>query len=343
MKKTTAFFLTIGVLAMIIGGIGSAVYFNRAQNTMTDTKKQSYEIKNKQSPKDIHLNLSGNADFYILTENSNKVIMNTHSSLPVSLDSSLDVKETKDQLTISTTSEKQKKELNRLKFDLFDRGSAVTLTIPDDAERIIIDGKATGTVHLSEVKTKDLSVKLDLADIDLNYTSSEKLTVETTNADINIYSEVRTDEATFNTTNGDIEINDFAASNWSASSKSGDIYVNTVKGSTKLSTVNGDIQATDLKGDAEIESVNGSFSLYGTAIPKKLLAETQQGDIQLHTEEIVYDVTIKAKTKLGDSTIFGKERTSYKRGKGSKSFELQTNSGDILVEGPSDYEDGEED
>ncbi|OTN88312.1 hypothetical protein A5819_000764 [Enterococcus sp. 7E2_DIV0204] len=343
MKKTTAFFLTIGVLAMIIGGIGSAVYFRRAEHSMTDMKTQNYEIKNKQSTKEIHLNLSGNAEFYILTENTNKVKMQTRSSVPVSLESSLDVKEKDNQLAISANSDKKKLELDGLKFDLFDRGSAVTLTIPNDTERLIIDGKATGTINLSTVQTKELDITLNNPDINVSDVNAEKLAIETANGDLNIYSEVRADKATLKTTNGDLQVNDFAASTWSATSTSGDIYINTAKGISTIESTNGEIQVTDLKGQAKVKSINGDFSLYGTEIPKDLFVETQQGSIHLHTEEVLYDVTIKTKTKLGDSTIFGKERTSYTRGKGTKTFTLQTNSGDISVEGPSDYEDGEDD
>ncbi|MGX7265822.1 DUF4097 family beta strand repeat-containing protein [Enterococcus crotali] len=342
MKKTTTFFLTIGVLAMIIGGIGGAVYFSRAENSMVDEKKQTYDIKNKQSKKEIHLNLSGNAEFYVLTDNSDKVVMNSRSSLPVSLKSTLDVKEKNDQLLISVSSDQRKKEFEGLKFGFFDRGSAVTLTIPEDTERLIIDGKSDGAIHLSNAATKDLAISFTNADIDVNDVNAEKLAIKTTNGYLNIFNDVRADEATFQTTNGDINVNDFTASKWSASSTSGDISLNEVKGVANIETTNGDIQVSNLKGEAQAKSVNGSFSLSGTEIPKKLLVESQQGDIEIHTEEILYDITIKAKTQLGDHTIFGKERTSYKRGKGTKSFTLQTNSGDISVEGPSDYDDGED-
>ena len=342
MKKTTAFFLTIGVLAMIIGGIGSAVYFRRAEDSMTDTKKQSYEIKNEQSTKEIHLDLSGDADFYILTESSNKVVMNTRSSAPVSLNSSLEVKEKNDQMTISATSEKKKIALEGVKIGIFDRGSAVTLTIPDSTERLIIGGKSAGTINLSNITTKDFSIAMNNADITINNINTEKLAAETNNGYLNVNSDVKTDKSTFKTTNGDIQVSDFAASNWSAVSTSGDITLNNTKGIAKIEATNGDIQATNLKGEAEVKSINGDFSLYGTEIPKKLTVESQRGDIQLHTEEILYDIAIKTKTKLGDSTIFGKERTSYKRGKGSKTINLQTKSGDISIEGPSDFEDDEE-
>ncbi|MGX7245359.1 DUF4097 family beta strand repeat-containing protein [Enterococcus quebecensis] len=342
MKKTTAFFLSIGVMTMIIGGIGSGVYFKRAEKSMTDTKKQSYEIKNKENTKEIHLTLSGNADFYILTEPTDKIVMNTRSSAPISLNSSLDVKETNDQLMVSANSAKNKTEFEGLNFDLFNRGAAVTLTIPESAEHLIIDGNAKGRINLSNITTKDLSIKLNDADLDVNNINADKLAIETTHGDLNVYADVHTDKATFTTKNGDILISEFTASNWTATSSSGDISLNTVNGSAKIDTINGDIQATDLKGEIEAKSTNGDFSLYGTEIPKKLTVNSQQGDINLHTEEILYDVAIKTKTKLGDSTIYGKDSSSYKRGKGSKTFDLQTKSGDISVEGPSDFENEED-
>lgn len=323
MKKTTVFFLTIGVLAIIIGGIGSVVYSSRAEHSMTETKKQSYEIKNKQSSKEIHLNLSGNADFHIITEHSNNVVMTTQSSISVSLNSLLDVNEKNNQLVISANSNKKSNGFEGLKSSIFYSEAAVTLTIPDNAEHLVIDGNAKGTIHLSTVTTQNLSMTMN-------------------NATIDVTNDVYTDKALFNTTSGDIHISDFAASNWSATSTSGDIILSRVKGSTKIETTHGEILVTDLKGEAEAKSVSGGFTLNGAKIPKKLTVESQQGDIQLHTEEISYDITIKTKTKFGDSTLFGKERTFYKQGSGSKSFDLQTKSGDILVEGPSDF-DVEED
>lgn len=343
MKKTTAFFLVVGILAMFIGAIGSAVYFRRAEVSMTDFKKESYEIKNKQNTKEIHLDLSGNASFYIVTENTNQVTLQTRSSIPVKINSTLEVKEQNNQLNVAAKSTQSEEKLSELKLDIFNRGSAVTLTIPDDTERLIIDGKSKGTIHLSDVTTKDLSIEFNDADINATSINADKLAIETTNGYLNIYSDVKTDAATFKTTNGDININDFAASNWSVASTSGDVSLNAIKGNVKIETTNGDIQATDLKGEAEVNSAYGDISLYGTELPKKLVASSQSGDIQLHTEEILYDVAIKAKSKFGDITIFGKERTSYKRGKETKVLDLQTKSGSISVEGPSDYEDGDDD
>ncbi|MCA5013883.1 MULTISPECIES: DUF4097 family beta strand repeat-containing protein [unclassified Enterococcus] len=343
MKKTTAFFLTIGVVTMIIGGIGSAVYFRRAEQSMTDTKKESYTVKKNENLKEIHLSLAGNAEYYISTESTNKVVMNTRSYAPISIKSALKVDEKNGQLLISANGNRDEKKLGSMKFDFFsfDRGSSVSLTIPDNAERIIVDGKASGRINLSGINAKNITVKTDNADVDANSLNTEKLALETTNGYLNVYTDVHADKATFKTTNGDINLNDFAALNWSAITTSGDISLESVKGTSTIETMNGDINASNLKGEATIKNTNGSFDLYGSDIPKLLNVTTQRGDINLYTDEILYDIAIHSKTQLGDSTIFGKERSSFKRGKGSRVFDLQSNSGDISIEGPVDSEDDE--
>ncbi|MDA9471683.1 hypothetical protein C240_1858 [Enterococcus sp. 5H] len=324
---------------MIVGGIGSAVYFNRAEKSMTDIKKDTYEIKDKKNTKEIHLTLSGNADFYLLSENSDQVVMNTRSSVPVTVNSSLDVKEKDNQLMISANANKAKAELKGLQFGLFDRGSSVTLTIPNTAERIIIDGETSGDITFSNTTTKDLDITLKNADISINNINSEKLSVKSDNGDLTISSDSHSDQATFESTNGDVYINDFTSSDWSVITKEGDISLDAIKGVAQIETKNGDIDAINLKGDADIKSTNGDITLTGSNIPKNLTITSEFGDINVYTDEILYDVVIKAQTNFGDSKIFGKERTSYNKGKETKSLILKTKSGDISVEGPSEYED----
>lgn len=343
MKKTTAFFLSVGVLAMLIGGIGSAVYFNQAQKSMTDIKKDTYEIKNKKSTKEIHLTLSGNADFYLLSENSDQVVMNTRSSVPITVESSLDVKEKENQLMISANATKTKVDLKGIQFGLFDRGSSVALTIPKTVEKIIIDGETSGNITFSNTTMKDLDITLKNADISINSINAEKLSVKSDHGDLFISSDTHSDQAAFESTNGDIFMNDFTSSDWSVITKEGDISLNTIKGAAQIETKNGDIDATNLKGDADIKSLNGNISLTGSDIPKNLTITSEFGDINIYTDEILYDVVIKSQTNFGDSTIFGKERTSYTTGKETKSLILKTKSGDILVEGPSEYEDEQSD
>lgn len=339
MKKTTAFFLSVGVLAMIVGSIGSVTYFKRAEKSMTETKKETYDIKNSANAKEVHLTLSGNTDFHILTENSDQVVMNSRSSIPISITSSLEASEKDEQLMITAKSTKKKLDMKGFATNIFTRSSFVSLTIPSTAERIVIDGDASGHVIFSNSTTKELAINLKNADISTHNINSDKLALETENGDLNIYSDVRSDEATFRAVNGNIAISDFTASNWNAISNDGDVSLDTVKGTAKIETKNGGIDAGNLRGDTTLKSINGDIILTGSDIPNNLTITSDHGDITIYTENILYDVTINTQSKYGDSTIFGKERTSYKDGKATRSLTLRTTAGDIYIEGPSEYED----
>lgn len=340
MKKTTAFFLTVGVLAMIIGGIGSITFFRRAEHSMTEVKKEQYTIKNKQAIKEVHLNLSGNADYIkVYSDNSNKIKLNTKNYLSSSLKGSLSVKEESDKLTATIKTSQTKKEQDFIQFNVFDRGSSTSVVIPENTEKLVISGDASGDVDLSDLTIENLTIKMTNADLSFGNLNAKEATIHSDYGSISIYGEAKIEKSTFSTKSGDVRVSDFTSSNWSVLSRDGDISLERTKGNVSIESTNGDIYTTDIKGEATVKSINGDFELYGTEIPKKLAVELKQGDIQIYPDEILYNTAITAETHMGDCSIFGKNRTSYKQGKESNSMNLKTKYGDITIDGPSEYED----
>ncbi|MTD38294.1 DUF4097 family beta strand repeat protein [Erwinia sp. CPCC 100877] len=340
MKKTTAFFLTVGVLAMIIGGIGSITYFRRAEHSMTETKQEQYTIKNKQGIKEVHLNLSGNAQrIKIYSDDSNKIKLNTKNYLSYFLNSSLSVKEESDKLTATIKTSQKKRAHDSIQFNIFDRGSITSVAIPANTEKLVISGNASGDIDLSDLTIENLAVEMTNADLSFSNLNAKEAVIHSDHGDVSIYGESKIEKSAFSTKNGDIRVAAFTSSEWSVHSRDGDVSLEQVKGNVTLESTNGDITVTDLKGEAAVKSVNGDFELYGTEIPKKLSVELKQGDIEIYPEEILYDTAITAEAHMGDSSIFNKNRTSYKQGKETNVMDLKTKYGDITIDGPSEYEE----
>lgn len=341
MKKSTVFFISIAVIAIIVGGIGSAAYFRKAEKTATTTEQEHYTIKDKNNAKEVHVTLTGNADFYIYSGESAQVLLNTRSSVSTTITSSLQVKEENNQLAIQATSHQQNSPTNKLgiSVDMFDRGSSVALSLPTGVERLVIDGDATGSIHLTTISADELSTTLDEANIHLETTKTNKLSVATVSGGISTTTDTKSEQATFTTNFGDLFIDDFSASNWSATSIKGDISLINPKGIYSVESKNGTVNVMYPKGQPQIKTANGDINVTTNDLPKKLEASSQNGDITMHTEEILYNISIQAKTKVGDSEIFDKTRTSYKQGTGATPFVLTSNAGDITVEGPFDYEE----
>lgn len=341
MKKTTAFFLCIGVIAMIGGGIGAGVFYQRAEKSMTTHKVEEYKIKKKTSSEEIHLILNGNSNYVIQTENLDKVMMETSFGSSASIESSMKVEEKENQLIISTTGNQSALEISnfRIGFFLDDFNPEVTLTIPENARKIIVEGNGQGNIRFDTIKSEDLSINLSSSDLSFNTINTDKLNVTLFSGDIHLYGDTRSKEVIVSTTSGDLELIDLSAEKVTASTKAGDIYLDQINGTSTIETTLGDINATNLKGDASVKIGTGSFELNGDSLPKKLKVVTTLGDISIYPQEILYNTSIKANSTLGDITIYGEERKTYLDGYPNRTFDLTTGTGDITVDGPSEYEE----
>lgn len=342
MKKTTAFFLTIGIITMIGGGIGAATFYQRAERTMVTHKKEEHKIKNKNALEEVHLKLTGNANYVLQTEASDKVLMETSFGPTFNINSSLKVEEKDNRLNISTTGNQSDISINKFKIGIFfeDFSPEVVITIPNNTKKIVIDGDGNSRVHLVDITTNDLEVKLTHSDLIFSTTNVETLTAKLTTGGISLSGDTRSKEISVSTNSGDLNLNDLSIEKLTASSGTGNIYLDQINGVSTVETNQGDIRVTNLKGEASFKLGNGSFALRGyDVLPKKLSVTSNSGDISIYPEEILYNTSIKATSKLGDVEIFGKERTSYTNGKNNRTFDLSTQTGDISVSGPSDYKD----
>lgn len=341
MKKTTAFFLVIGVLAMIGGGIGAATFYHRAENTMITHKKEEHVIKNKKALKEVHLNLSGNANYKIQTEASDKVLMETSFGTSSTIESSLKVEEKTDRLNISTSGNQSNTVNNKFRIGFFfdEFNPTVTITIPENAEKIIVEGAGAGDVSFEGVGTKDLAIDLNHSDLFFNQVNTETLDIKLSTGDINLYGDTRSKKISAVTNYGDLELVNLSVEKLNAKTGTGDIYLSEVNGVSTIETNLGDVTVSNLKGDATFTIGTGSFDLTGNDLPKKLKVTANLGDISIETDEILYNTSITATSSLGDVEIFGNEKTGYSNGKADRSFELSTKTGDISVDGPSDHEE----
>lgn len=341
MKKTTAFFLTIGVVAMLVGGIGSVFYFHRAEKSAVKNTHETYPIKNPNAIKEARINLSGNTHVNIQTDAIDHVTMDTHRQ-SINLKSSLKVKENDHRLIIDMAANQQEKVTKEISFGFFDHFySNVIITIPDNIDKLVIEGDTKGTVSISKMNTEELSLDLKNSTVHFSNITTETLSSTSQNGNISLSDNVHTAVASFKTKNGNITLVDFSVDNLSAVSENGDVFLTRTNGAATIETTNGDISLVDVKGEVTAKSNNGSIRLQGNDLPKKLNVSSKQGDISLSTNEILYDVSITGKSKLGDISIFDKKRTNYHQGNASRIFDLETTFGNITVDGPYEHQKDE--
>lgn len=347
MKKVTIFFLIIGVLTMAVGGIGSAVFYQRAQSSMVENIEENYTIKNKEKIKKMNLNLSGNADYVIQGTTGNDISMDARSSVTEPLKGSLDVEESSDTLTVSVNGKQGNGSLGEFRFGFHFENSQIVLMVPNDIDVITVNDEASGYINLSDFSNEEFTMNIKNSDISVSSISTDKMSVTGSSSDINFWGDSKVEELSLKTEYGSITLNDFVANTIDLSTSSGDIYLSEVKSVTsKISSKNGEISINNLRGEADISGSNGSIYLSGEEFPDKLNATMEHGDIELSVYGELKNLSIDAESDLGDITIFGEETDSYSIGNGKTEFELKTKTGDINVYGDyyydnEDYDDEE--
>lgn len=307
MKKTTTFFLIIGVLALIIGGSGSIYYYNKVdQSIVANGSHEEYTLKKGHTAKEATINLTGNAHFTIQTDNSEKITMENQGSRISKIKSSFNVKESDQKITVDTEANSKVSELDNNKFNFgFSFFSnfepPVIITIPNTIEKLTVKGTSNNYVDFNGIDNKELTVDFKKSDISFNSIISDSINISMDN---------------------------------------GDLYLNQVKGDTTLKVNRGSVDAYDITGSFDIQIDTGDFHLSGSELPKKLTSKVKKGDISINTEEILYDISINAKSDLGDVSIFDNDHSTYKNGSAKRTFDLESRFGDISVDGPSnDYDD----
>ncbi|WP_170924831.1 DUF4097 family beta strand repeat-containing protein [Candidatus Enterococcus clewellii] len=340
MKKTTIFFLLTGILTMAVGGIGSAIFYQRAQTTMIEHINDSYTIKNKDKIKTLNLKLSGNADYVIQGTTDSDVSMEARSSVTEPLKGSLDVEESGDTLTVSVNGKQSNGTFDNFRFGFHIESSQIVLTVPNDIDIINISDDASSYIDLSNFSNKEISMKLKNSDVSASSLASEKVKITGKSSDINFWGDSKIDELTIETEHGQIDLNNFVGSSVDLSTSSGDIYLSEVKSTTtNITSKNGEISLYNLRGEADVSGNNGSIYLYGEEFPDKLNATMEHGDIELSLYGEIKNLAIDIDTDLGDKEIFGEERSSYTIGSGKNEFNLKTKTGDINVYGDYYYDE----
>lgn len=344
MKKVTIFFLIIGILAMAVGGIGSAVFYQKAKASMVQTQHETYTIKNKKAVKELHLTLSGNANYVLYPSTDNQVSMNTQSSVTAPINGTFDAKEANGTLAVSVNGKQKNETFERFDFQFFHlEASQIELTVPEDIDRLVIDGDASGNIQISDFITDEFEVSLDHADIEFISNTSEDLKVSSKDGAVSIYGDSRVEKMALESEHGDISLYGFTGNEVELITSSGNIDLTDVKTSTLTAdSKNGEFYINELRGEVTLTGKSGSIYLTGENVPKKLKAAMEHGDIEIDLSQNVDNITIKAESELGDIDLLDEGKSTYTRGKNGSEFELKTNTGDISVYGIYSYDEAYE-
>ena len=169
------------------------------------------------------------------------------------------------------------------------------------------------------------------ADLYIENMQADTMSFSSTSGDIEAYT-LQLGSAEIETISGDVEIDELV----------GDITISTTSGdidgydlqseSTKIETNSGKIAIDDLVGSVSVITTSGDITLGMIDLSHPIQIDSTSGNVEILTESEPTDVNFNINSLSGDINILDEYRGSAAIGKASTLVEIETASGDILVE-----------
>ncbi|MGM0898544.1 MAG: DUF4097 family beta strand repeat-containing protein [Bacillota bacterium] len=184
---------------------------------------------------------------------------------------------------------------DRPRFSLFgfNRSSTLQVYVPESGLDSLSVGSTNGAIQADDIQAADISFEANNGRIELDAVESETVDVETAN--------------------GRIELTDVDADM-------------TVRAS------NGRIIFTDVSGELEAKANNGRIDLTVDTLDFPVELETNNGHIEIHTENEPDNARIEARIDNGSIDVYGRENEQSVFGDGDVLIQLISNNGRIVVE-----------
>ncbi|WP_313892019.1 DUF4097 family beta strand repeat-containing protein [Psychrobacillus sp.] len=208
-------------------------------------------------------------------------------------------------------------QLKSKKFKLFSfifllKELKVNVALPKKLYTTIIMKTDNGRIRAEKILGKSIKATSDNGSIGLREFAANVLEVETDNGRIEV-DKVQADKLSTKTDNGRIELRNIDAEK---------IVSETDNGRILMEYVNGDIIG---------KTDNGRISLLTSSLDRMIQLDTDNGSIQVETENNPTDVTIHTKTDHGRISVFGEKNSRTVFGSGTNTVKLSSDNGKITV------------
>lgn len=231
----------------------------------------------------------------ILTNNTKIEVLPTNDS---DITAELSTKSKKHELLVKVEDstffiEVKDKQKSFISLDFFSFGTALTVYVPEKVYDSLQVESDNGRITIEQIKVNDVNVKADNGRIELGSIDSNTVTVRSSN---------------------------------------GRIAMESINSSTiNANSSNGKIMFDHVEGDISGKTNNGSIELVTTDLDRSIELETDNGKINIQTEQEPTNVTFDVRVDNGKVLIFGSSSWDTVIGNGENLIKLKTNNGGITV------------
>lgn len=340
MKKKVISFAVFGTILAVVGGVGGAIYFPKAEKQSRTSIDERYQVK--KNTKNLELSVKGNIR-YQLYESPDQDVHVSGQAHSVTTKQSFDFQPRengdKTAIDVAFTETGDYREYVQLGFSQY-----VEIAIPASFETITINSTQNSQVEIDNLKTKELVLNADSHDYsNLRNLRVDNLTVNAQAGRIHLSDIKAQKTVTMKGEQGDFTISNSRAEKFAIHNTDGYISLSELTGNSQVQTTGGFVTLSELKGKTAVETVDGDIDWEHSKIIDDLTIKTSTGDIRVNLERQPSNFSIATKNDNGTVRLFGKERASMKKGTGNPTLTLESLHGDIRVyDEDSEYDEYDE-
>ena len=188
------------------------------------------------------------------------------------------------------------------------------------------------TIQLPQKLYEQIIIENDSGKIEMESQQAKYMKIKTDNGKIFLKS-LLARALKAKTDNGRIIVNDSNFTNVIATTDNGRVCVNHSRAEKfELSTDNGRIELNEVSGEIWATTDNGRIEGYIPQVTKPLKWKTDNGSINLKTDEVLDNVTLTVKSDFGRINVYGEKGKKFQFGDGSIPIRFKTDNGRITVE-----------
>lgn len=337
MKKKVIGFAVFGVILAVVGGVGSAFYFPKAEKQSRTSINEQYKVK--KNNKNLDISIKGNIT-YNFSESNDQNIHISGKAHSVMSKQSFTWKPTetgdKTMIDVAFSETGDYRDFIQLGFSQY-----VNIAIPTSFESITINGAKDSSLEVSGLKTGDLVINTKQHDYAiLQGLTLDNLTVNTDAGNVDLTGIRAQKKITLEGNQGYFSIYDSRAKTFDVQSTDGQIRLDDLTGDSTVKTDSGFVSLSALKGKTAVETIDGDVNWEDSKITDDLAVKTTSGNIRVNLERQPTNFSVTTKTSNGTVKLFGKEKKTLKKGTGGPALTLESLHGDIRVyDEDSEYDD----
>ncbi|MBT2582856.1 DUF4097 family beta strand repeat-containing protein [Planococcus sp. ISL-109] len=159
----------------------------------------------------------------------------------------------------------------------------------------------------------------------------DSLSVDSTNGAIKA-TDIQAAELSLEANNGRIDLKAVESERVNAETANGRIELTSIEADMTVRASNGRIILTDVSGEIEARANNGRIDLTVDTLDFPVDLQTNNGHIEIHTENEPANARIQARVDNGSINVYGLENEQSTFGDGDVLIQLVSNNGRIIVE-----------